>query len=368
MKGILDVEDGDTLGTLRRFLADLLVQGVVNALLVPLEEPWGEGIAPALVRDPAWLERANPIAPVMPVNAARLVSALTKGELRARVGAVLRSCEIRALIELVKLKQARLEPLTIIGVDCLGTYEVTDYMRLIQTGVHPTAELLTQAPEAAPAPLDGASFRAACQMCEYPLPLHADIALGLLGVEVGQGVLVELSEDVAESLGLAAREAERRQEAVDELVAARIKKRDEVFAQVRERIPDLPSLLAQFATCIRCHNCTVACPLCYCKECLFRTPTFDHESDQYLRWAQRKGAIRMPTDTLLFQLTRMNHMAVACVGCGLCESACPSDLPLTAIFRTVGSQVQALFDYLPGRSLEEELPLVTFKEEELTEL
>ncbi|MFQ6001209.1 MAG: 4Fe-4S dicluster domain-containing protein, partial [Anaerolineae bacterium] len=127
-------------------------------------------------------------------------------------------------------------------------------------------------------------------------------------------------------------------------------------------------LLAQFSTCIRCHNCTVACPICYCKECLFRTSTFEHESDRYLRWAQRKGAIQMPTDTLLFQLTRLNHMVTSCVGCGMCESACPSDIPLTTIFRAVGQEVQAMFDYLPGRSLEDELPLATFKEDELAEL
>jgi formate dehydrogenase subunit beta len=368
IKAILEVRDGDMLGTLRRFLADLLEMGAVDALLVPLEGPEGEGIAPALVTDPAQLGRANPIAPAMPVNAAVLVSALTKGEPGARIGAVLRPCEIRALIELVKLNQAHLESLTIIGVDCLGTYEVTDYVKLVQAGGHPTAELLAQAPEGDLTPLDGAPFRAACQMCEFPLPAHADISIGLLGVEVGRGILLELPEELAEELGLTPTEVERRQDVVDELIAARIKKRDEVFAEVQERIKDLPSLLAQFATCIRCHNCTVACPVCYCKECLFRTPTFDHESDRYLRWAERKGAIRMPTDTLLFQLTRMNHMAVACVGCGMCESACPSDLPLTAIFRAVGSQVQALFDYQAGRSLEEELPLTTFKEEEFIEL
>ena len=368
IKAILSVRDGDMLGTLRRFLADLLEQGVVDALLVPLEGPGGVGIAPALVVDPAQLERANPVAPAMPVNAAVLVSALTRREPGARIGAVLRPCEIRALIELVKLNQAHLDPLTIIGVDCLGTYEVTDYVRLVQAGGHPTAELLAQAPEGDLTSLDAAPFRAACQMCEFPLPAHADIAIGLLGVEVGRGILVELPEELAERLGLTPTEADRRQGVVENLIAARIKKRDAVFAEVGERIQDLPGLLAQFATCIRCYNCTVACPLCYCKECLFRTPTFDHESDQYLRWAERKGAIRMPVDTLLFQLTRMNHMAVACVGCGMCESACPSDLPLTAIFRAVGSRVQALFDYQAGRSLEEELPLTTFKEEELVEL
>jgi formate dehydrogenase subunit beta len=76
----------------------------------------------------------------------------------------------------------------------------------------------------------------------------------------------------------------------------------------------------------------------------------------------------MPTDTLIFQLTRLNHMATSCVGCGMCESACPNDLPVATIFRAVGEKVQALFDYVPGRSLEEELPVATFREDELTSL
>ena len=62
----------------------------------------------------------------MPVNSATLVSQLTGDKPSQKVGVVLRSCEIRALIELVKLQQANLDNLTIIGVDCLGTYEVDD--------------------------------------------------------------------------------------------------------------------------------------------------------------------------------------------------------------------------------------------------
>ena len=76
----------------------------------------------------------------------------------------------------------------------------------------------------------------------------------------------------------------------------------------------------------------------------------------------------MPNDTLLFHLTRLNHMVVSCVGCGLCSEACPNDVPVARIFRLVGSRVQKTFDYVPGRSLEEELPLTTFKEAELEEV
>jgi len=366
VRKFLEVKEGDTLAALRSLLQRLLEKEIVEALLVLLEAPSGDTVMPALVKEAARLEKANPLAPVMPVNAATLVSSLTIGKPREKIGALLRSCEIRALIELVKLQQAHLENLMIIGIDCLGTYEVTDYAKLISKDGSPTMELVRGAKEGALSPREGYQFRSACRICEYPIPQNTALTIGLLGVD--GNILIEAQEELAERLELMEGEAAGREEVVKRLVEARIEERDRLFAQFRERVVDIPSLLAQFSTCIRCHNCTVACPICYCKECLFRTSTFEHESDRYLRWAQRKGAIQMPTDTLLFQLTRLNHMVSSCVGCGMCESACPSDISLTTIFRLVGQEVQAMFDYLPGRSLEDELPLATFKEDELTEL
>jgi len=365
VKRFLEVKEGDTLATLRSFLQELLEKEIVEALLVPLEAPSGDAVMPALVKEPARLAKANPLAPVMAVNGARLVSSLTIGKPREKIGALLRSCEIRALIELVKLKQAYLENLIIIGIDCLGTYEVTDYAKLVWEGGSPTMELVRGAKEGSLTPRQGYQFRSACRICEYPIPQNAAITIGLLGVS--DKVLIEGEDELAERLELTEGEAPSREEVIKRLVEARIEERDRLFSQFREFVVDIPSLLALFSACIRCHNCTVACPICYCKECLFRTSTFEHEPDRYLRWAERKGAIRMPTDTLLFQLTRLNHMVTSCVGCGMCESACPSHIPLTAIFRAVGQEVQAIFDYLPGRSLEDELPLATFKEDELKE-
>lgn len=65
---------------------------------------------------------------------------------------------------------------------------------------------------------------------------------------------------------------------------------------------------------------------------LSRTAALEHEPERYLRDAGRKGATRLLADTLLFHLTRLNHMSTSCVGCGMCESACPSDIPLTVLF------------------------------------
>ena len=374
VRAIVEVKDGDVLAALREFLRRLLEAQVVEALLVPLELPSGDAVAPTLIKDPERLATANPLAPVMMANSANLVSRLTRLGNREKVGVVLRSCEMRALIELVKLQQASLDNLVTLGIDCLGTYEVTQYSRLkteLEDGAGPSTDQLKAAGEGEVVPAVGYEFRAACQICEYPMATGVDINIGLIGVDTQTMILLDMEPDIGqevlEKLDLKEGDAPGREEAVGKLVAAREQARDQAFAAFHEKVKDAASLIAQFSTCIACHNCTSACPICYCKECLFETDTFRHPSDRYLMWAGRKGAARMPSDTVLFQLTRMNHMVSSCVGCGMCESACPSDLPLALMFRAVGQRVQQLFDYLPGRSLEDELPVATFKEDEFPE-
>ena len=374
---------GNAVETMNTFLRRLLEEGIVDALLVPRHVSAGDNVVQTLITDPAMLEDADPIAPVLPVNSAKLVSDLTATGADGRLGAVLRSCEIRALIELVKLKQASLDNVTLIGVDCLGAYEMNTYSELAAiSNDNLSTDLLAQARGGHIAPREGHQFRVACQMCERPVPQGADLAIGLIGLDTAKEISIRVKangtangpsddnragDELAGKLELTPADIPAaRQEAVDRLVAERVAERDRRFAEFRQRVVDIPSLLAEFSRCIRCHNCMVTCPVCYCKECIFLSATFDHASTQYSRWAARKGSVCMPTDTLIFQLTRLNHMATSCVGCGMCESACPNDLPVATIFRAVGEKVQALFDYVPGRSVEEELPVSTFREDELS--
>lgn len=360
--------------TMADLLKKLMAQNVVDALLVPRRLPTGDNVVQTLVRDPDQLDSIDPIAPVMPVTSSKLAGNVTKLGAAGRVGLVMRSCELRGFVELVKLQQASIDSVTTIGVDCLGTYEMTDYTRLIAEGVDPTAEALAAAAEGRVAPHEGYQFRTACQMCEYPTPgfeggYQPDIAVGLIGVD-GGGLLVKVRDNhLAETLDLLPADVPAgRAAALARLVSERIAERDRRLAEFGTQVDGLGGLLDYFSTCIRCHNCMTACPICYCPECIFRTPTFDHSSEQYFRWADRKGAIRMPTDTLIFHLTRLNHMSTSCVGCGMCTSACPNDIPVATAFRAVAQKTQAIFDYVAGRSLEEDVPLATFREDELTVL
>ncbi len=73
----------------------------------------------------------------------------------------------------------------------------------------------------------------------------------------------------------------------------------------------------------------------------------------------------MPADVVLFHITRMSHVLTSCVACGQCEAACPSKIPLGRIYHRLSSEVQKMFDYEAGRGLDEELPLSSFREDEL---
>jgi formate dehydrogenase subunit beta len=210
-----------------------------------------------------------------------------------------------------------------------------------EKGAQVVAEMRRQLGEGS-AESSAVPLRTACQICELPTPVGADITVGLIGVE--DGILVTLDSELASRLGLAEGEAPHREEAVTRLVEARTAARDQAFTEFREATKSIGDFLDQFTTCIRCYTCSVACPICFCKECVFRTETFEPESERYFQGMQRKGALRLPSETLLYQLTRLNHMVASYVGCGMCESACPSNLPLTVIFRSVGAGVQKMLN------------------------
>jgi formate dehydrogenase subunit beta len=367
------VTEGRTEETMISFLKSLLEKGVVENIILPKALPSKDGFVQTLIHDPQMLDGACVLSPTMPVQSARVVSNLTVKNLGKKVGAVLKACEIRAIVELTKFLQVKLDNLYLIGIDCPGTFEVPDYAKMTQEGKGGeklTKDLLRGMEKGEVSPPSGYSYRTACQMCENTVP-KADIVIRLFGYPTDREVGVEIGErlekEVEEKgiLTYSDNEPASRNDLVSKVIAERTKKRDAVFEEFKGVVKDLQSFMDRFSTCVRCHNCMVACPICYCKECVFRTAIFEHDGDQFLRWADRKGGIRMPTDTLIFHIIRLSHMVTSCIGCGLCDSACPSRLPVATLFRTVGDRIQKMFNYVPGRDVKEIPPVATFKEDEL---
>jgi len=379
-KAVLKVVEGKTDEAITGFLKSLLNEDVVEAIVIPKALPSQDGFVQILIRDPEKLNGVCLLSPTMPVQSARVLSNLSVKNLGKKVAAVLKACEIRAAVELAKFLQVKLDNLYLVGIDCPGTFEVTDYAKMVQEGKGGESvakELLKGMEKGELAPPSGYSFRTACQMCEYPVVdstlrvTQADINIKLFGYKADQEIGIEIGDNLGKEieekgiLSFSESESGSRGEVVNKVVVERTKKRDALFQEFKGIVKDLQAFLDKFSTCVRCHNCMVACPICYCKECVFRTAVFEHDGDQFLRWADRKGGIRMPTDTLIFHLIRMSHMVTSCIGCGLCDSACPSRLPVATLFRSVGDRIQKMFQYVPGRNVEEVPPVASFKEDEL---
>lgn len=101
---------------------------------------------------------------------------------------------------------------------------------------------------------------------------------------------------------------------------------------------------AEFEKCIKCYGCRNICPMCFCKECSL-------ESEDVVR----KGEI--PPDLPMFHLVRALHMIGRCVDCGLCEEACPVEIPLRTLYKKVNDIIETRFQFKPGIEQTEPSPL-----------
>lgn len=370
----IEVENKNPVTALQGFLKKLLQDKDIKALLVARRLPIKNAVMPALITDPEKINEADPLAPAFPLNAAKMAAKISRRPLDGKVAVVLRPCEIRAFIELVKLKQGSMDEVILVGVDCFGAYGNIDYPRFAgEDGVGSTLKFYENAMSGKGTAFEDFDLSPACRACEWPVPENADILVGLLGLDADDHLFVKANtsdgEALLDKMDLPkAKEPERRNEAIEALIADRIAYRDQMFEETGQATSDLNKLTGYLANCVNCYNCRVACPVCYCKECVFVTDVFDHESSQYLRWAERKGMLKMPTDTAFFHLTRLAHISLSCIGCGQCSNACPNNIPVMEIFRTIAAGTQKAFGYEAGRSPEDEPPLATFRENEFSEL
>ena len=102
--------------------------------------------------------------------------------------------------------------------------------------------------------------------------------------------------------------------------------------------------LKVFDKCIKCYGCRDICPMCFCKECSL-------ETDELIN----KGEI--PPENPIFHLTRAVHMAGRCIDCGLCNEACPADIPLRTLYKKVSDIIDQEFHYRPGYTTDQKPPL-----------
>ena len=369
----VQINGKDLQESVRSLLRTMLESGLVGAVLVPRPTPGGSGYVHTLVTTVDQLADSAPLAPTVAVHGSQILSDITPntGE---RIAAVLRPCELRGAVELVKFLQVDLDKVITVGVDCSGTYDVAEYAGLTPEQRESIGSGMVASFDVGNGGSNGISVRETCRICRYPAPLGADISVSLYGhASEGQIALAlgdRYADEIREKLQLNWTDGRNisssaRQEQLSKVHAERESARETSLSDLKSRVSTPDGLIAELSTCIRCHNCMNVCPICYCKECVFVSSVFDNKADSLFAYARAKGAIRLPSDTLIFHMTRMSHMGTSCVSCGMCESACPSDIPVSRLFSLIGGELQDMFEYKPGLDIADEPPVKVFKETEL---
>jgi formate dehydrogenase subunit beta len=340
-----------------------LDENVWDAVLVPARVPAGDSFAWLLVRDSAVLDEAQPLPPVISVQGARAIYRFARRGVPGKVAAVLRPCEVRATVELAKLKQVDLDGLVLISMDCPGAVPLKSYLDDPQQGDADFEKLLNG---------DQTAAREICKVCHLFSRPASDLHFATLGSGDGQASIVAGSDTgraVLDELGIAEESSlDAWERAVDARHEQRKQARTQAQAVFQQEIAGPDKLLETLSQCINCHVCRSVCPICYCRQCYFESQAVLMPAENILARARRKGGMRLPTDTLLFHVGRMSHMSLSCVSCGACEDACPSSIPVAQLFSLVGDATQKQFDYVAGRSVTEPLPTITYKEDELSEI
>ena len=348
------------------FIKQALGKDCFDAVLMPAKAPGSDLFSYLLVQDEAILKDAYPICPIMPVQGAKALHSLAgHGKGKKRIAALLRPCELRATVELFKLGQVDLENISLISLDCPGALPLADWARDAEKAEEVFAKI--QKGEASE------SLRPVCQICDkFSATGAEDLHIGTLGAKSGGIFLIPRSpkgEDILEKLGLEANaDISGWEKTVNSLIEKRKEKRQKFMEEFGPKVTGLDNLLNTFSQCINCHNCMRVCPICYCRQCFFDSADMKFAFEDYLKQAQLSGGLKLPPETLLFHIGRMLHMSLSCVSCGACEDACPTAIPVAQIFSLAGNKNQEEFNYVPGRSLDEPLPLRVYQEKEFEEV
>lgn len=379
--GVILSADGDQNKAIINLLKQFLEKKCLDAVLVPSKIPDTESYTWLLVHEKSLLDGANPLPPIMAVQGGKALSSLTEhGELEGTIAVLMRPCEIRAAVELSKLKQIDLDNFTFFSIDCPGAVPLSDYMNDPQ-------EMAKSYEQSREKWGNADCLRPVCQICdqfslfclipsssesqpadhedEMPVP---DLHIGLIG---GKGEKIFLlpvtpkGNELLEKVDLSSQESmENWESEVQKVKDIKREKRASFHKEWDSKIKGIDKLTTVFDECINCHNCMNACPVCYCQQCYFDSQFMRLTPHDYLERAEKRGALRFPLDTMFFHLGRMSHMALSCVSCGACEDACPMSIPVAHVFTAVGDQAQEYFHYVPGRAKGEVLPLQTYLEDE----
>jgi formate dehydrogenase subunit beta len=327
---------GDPIGTIQNFIQLIWDRAQLDGMIVTADDAYRT----QMITDSAGIDQLNPFRPVMRENLARKVPKLMQEKPDFRMGALLRPCEMRALLEIDRRQPIPKGMLFSLCVDCLGTYPVEEYEWRAKRKSSIEQDDSEELKFARQGGILAYRYRAACQMCSNPGAQSADLNIHVLGLPVREHILVEArNSGSTDFLDLASLASELADEAIIEqhrhVLSRQVNFHRQTFERLLQALDELlpnniDQLITQLENCQDCKRCMSACPICSVD-----FPVRDAEG-HYSRWA-------------------FERWLISCAGCGMCEQACRDNLPLGVIFGTIREKLREEYNFIPRDYLEQEI-------------
>ncbi len=238
-----------------------------------------------------------------------------------KVVVIVKGCDGRSAVGLMKEQQVPRENLTIIAAPCDGMLDAAVAQQRIGTDEIVAVDeadgtVTIKDDTGGETKFNRIELLAeACRFCTHRTAGICDLTIG------------QPTQDAGESVG---------EDRFEEFLKKSAPERWEQFCR-------------EIAKCMLCKACRSACPNCYCKICF---------ADQTRpNWMGSGGELR---DVILYHLGRIFHQAGRCVDCGACVRACSMGVDLRTFTYKLVRDAEESFDYTAGLDLETVPPLVGF--------
>ena len=244
-----------------------------------------------------------------------------------RVGIIANGCNSRNIVTHIVENQIKRDQLYIVGIPCKGMIDHRAVQRAVKH-----REILDIKEEGEKFTVKGKDFEETfdkkdflqtnCAVCTHRNPVEYD---EMIADPVEEQTDVEAYRDV---------------EKIEEMDP---EKKWGFFTRLIQR-------------CIRCYACRNSCPLCYCPTCFV-----DESQPQWV------GKSSDPTDTMTFHFLRAYHCAGRCTDCGACERVCPMGISMRQFTKKLNKDVQDLFSWEAGLTLDQRPPLDVYRPDDYDE-
>ncbi len=359
-------EAGSSGGFVTGLLMHLLSSGDVDAVCVLCR---GADIYDArveIITDPLLLRSCSGSRYCGTISTAKFLMKYLQEHPDHRLAVVAKGCEAKAIIELSKRNRINLDNIILIGLNCSGTIHPLTARRMVaekfgldpdtvlnisfsEGKYHVQTDTVTKALPIEDLETEGYGRRVCCQRCDTKIPRQCDIVCGdwgVIGDYSGNTTCIEVcskkgAQAIASSIdsgnitieAAEQRGIEARSRVETAMKAINAKNRAEQFSKI---VGDslLQHMMRDMSRCIKCYQCTEACPMCICTDCRIKQS-----------WLVKPGQIPPP---FMFHLIRVSHIGDSCVNCGQCEDRCPMEIPNSLYLHALQVELEVMFGYHAG--------------------